>query len=58
MKKCKTVISVGNKIFFYISDDETDFTIEFASRNLVTLSNFVGFQDSQNFMFLETPGVE
>ena len=26
-----------------------DFTIEFVSRNLVILSNFVGFQNSRNF---------
>ena len=28
-----------------------DFTVEFVSRNLVTLSNFVGFRDSRNFTF-------
>ena len=28
LKKGKTVISVGNLEIFYISDDETDFTIE------------------------------
>ena len=34
-----------------------DFTVEFVSRNLVTLLNFVKFQDSRNFMFFEAPGV-
>ena len=32
-----------NLKFFLISDDETDLTVEFVSRNLVTQSNFVEF---------------
>ena len=34
-----------------------DFTIEFVSQNLVTISNFIGFRDSQNFTFFEALGV-
>ena len=34
-----------------------DFTFEFVSQNLVTMSNFVGFRDSRNFMFFEASGV-
>ena len=42
------VISVKNPEFFYILDNETDFTIGIVSRNLATTSNFVEFQDSKN----------
>ena len=31
-----------------------DFTVGIVSRNLATSSNFVKFQDSQNFTFFET----
>ena len=34
-----------------------DFTIGIVSRNLVTTSNFVEFQDNRNFMFFEAQGV-
>ena len=34
-----------------------DLVVEFISRNLATMSNFVEFQDSQNFMFFEAPRV-
>ena len=37
-----------NSEFFYISDDEMDFTVEIVSRNLATTSNFFKFRDSQN----------
>ena len=37
-----------NPEFFYISDDETDFTVGIISRNLATTSNFVEFRDNQN----------
>ena len=40
-----------------MSNDETDFTVEFVLRNLVTPLNFIGFQDSQNVTFFETSGV-
>ena len=53
----KQYISVENPEFFYISDDETDFTIEIVSQNLVTTSNFVKFRDSQNFTFFEVSKV-
>ena len=42
LKNGKTVISVGNGKFIVL-DDETDFTVEFISQNLVTPLNFVGF---------------
>ena len=35
-----------------------DFTFGIVLRNLPTTSNFVEFQDSRNFTFLEAPGVE
>ena len=57
LKNGKTVILVGNLIIFLISDDEMDCTIEIVSRNLVTQSTFVEFQDSQNFTFFEAPSV-
>ena len=34
-----------------------DNTVGFASRNRVTQLNFVEFQDSRNFTFLEATGV-
>ena len=34
-----------------------DCTVGIVSRNLATLSNFVGFQDNRNFTYLETTGV-
>ena len=34
-----------------------DFTVGIISRNLVTPSNFVKFQDNRNFMFFEAPRV-
>ena len=46
-----------NPKFFYISDDETDFTVGIVSRNLATTSNFVEFRNSRNFTFLEAPDV-
>ena len=30
-----------------------DFSVEIVSRNLVTTSNFVGFQDGRDFTFFE-----
>ena len=42
------VISVKNPKFFYISNDEMDFTVGIVSRNLTTTSNFVEFRDSRN----------
>ena len=45
LKKGKTIISlllkVENLEFLYISDDKTDFIIEFVLGNLITQSNFV-----------------
>ena len=46
--KGKTVISIKNSKFFQISNDETNFTVGIVSRNLVTMSNFVEFQDSRD----------
>ena len=51
------VISAENSEFFYISDDETDFSVEIVSRNLATTSNFVEFRGGQNFTFFEAWGV-
>ena len=34
-----------------------DITVGIVLRNLVTMSNFVEFRDSQNFMFFEALGV-
>ena len=51
-------IQVENLEFFYISDDETNFTVEIVSRNLVTQLNFVKFRDSKNFMFFYISSVE
>ena len=34
-----------------------DFTVGIVSRNLATTSNFVEFQDSQNFTFFKAPRV-
>ena len=48
----KTVISVEKP------GDETDFIVGIISQNLDTYSNFIGFQDSQNFTFFEAPSVE
>ena len=47
------VILVENPKFFYISDDETDFSVEIVSRNLATTLNFVEFQGGQDFTFFE-----
>ena len=33
-----------------------DFTVGIVSRNLATTSNFIEFQDSRNFTFLEARG--
>ena len=55
LRKGKTIILIKNPEFFYISNDETDFTVEIVSRNLATTSNFVEFRDSRNFTFFETP---
>ena len=44
--KGKMVISVEKPKFFYISDDETNFSVEIVSRNLAIKSNFVGFRGS------------
>ena len=33
-----------------------DFVVEFVPRNLVTLSNFIEFQDIRNFTFFEASG--
>ena len=49
------VISVKNPEFFYILDDEMDFTVGIVSRNLATTSNFVEFLNSRNFTFFEAP---
>ena len=57
LKKGKTVISVKIQKIFYISNDETDFTVGIVSRNLATMSNFVEFRDSWNFMVFEALGV-
>ena len=51
------MISVENRKFSSILYEETDFTVEFVLRNLVTPSNFIGFRDSRNFTFFEAPGV-
>ena len=48
-----TIVQVENLECLYISNDETDFTIGIVSRNLVTQSNFVKFQDIRNFTFFE-----
>ena len=53
LKNGKTVISVENLEFFYISDEEIGFIIGIVSRNLLTQSNFVEFQDGLNFTFSE-----
>ena len=34
-----------------------NFTVEIASQNIVTTSNFVKFQDNQNFTFFKAPRV-
>ena len=34
-----------------------DFTVGIVSRNLATMSNFIEFQDNQNFTFFESSGV-
>ena len=34
-----------------------DFTVGIVSRNLASMSNFIEFRDSQNFIFFETSGV-
>ena len=57
LRNSKTVISIKDPEFFWISDDETDLTVEFVSRNLATTSNFVEFQNSRNFTFFEAPRV-
>ena len=57
IRKDKMVISIENPKFFYISDDETDCTVESVSRNLATTLNFVEFRDSQKFIFFEAPRV-
>ena len=51
------IVHVENLNILYISDDETDFTVGIVSQNLVTQSNFVGFQNSQNFTFFKATGV-
>ena len=43
--------------FFYISNDETDFTVGIVSQNLATHSNFVGFRDSQALTYFEPSSV-
>ena len=50
-------IFAENPEFFYISDDETDFSIEIVSRNLTTTSNFVGYRGGRDFTFFEAWGV-
>ena len=50
-------VQVENLDVFLISDDETDLTIGFVSRNLVAQVNFVEFRYSQNFTFFEASGV-
>ena len=57
LRKGKTVISVKNLEFFWISDDKTDFIVGIISRNLAITSNFIEFRDSQNFTFFEVPKV-
>ena len=34
-----------------------DFTVGIVLRNLATMSNFIEFQDNQNFTFFESPSV-
>ena len=51
------VILAENPEFFWISDDETDFSVEIASRNLATMSNFVEFRGDRDFTFFEAWGV-
>ena len=50
-------IQVENLEFFYISNDETDLTVEFVLRNLITQANFVEFQYNHNFTFFEATSV-
>ena len=57
MRKCRMVKFGQNLNFFYISDDETNFTVGIISQNLATTLNFVEFRDSQNFMFFKAPRV-
>ena len=49
------LISVKIRNFFYNSYDETDFIVGIVSQNLATMSNFVEFRDSKNFMSFEAP---
>ena len=51
------VISVKNPEFFYISDDETDFTVGIVSQNIANTLNFVEFRGNRNFTFFEAMGV-
>ena len=44
IKNSKIVISIRNLEFFYIPDDEKDFTVGIVSRNLATKSRFQVFQ--------------
>ena len=53
LKKGKIVILAENLEFLYISDDETDFSVEIVSRNLATTSNFVRFRGGRDFTFFE-----
>ena len=55
--KGKTVISVRKLKYFYISNGETNFSVEIVSQNLATMSNFIGFRGSQDFRFFEVWGV-
>ena len=53
--KGKMVILIKNPKFFWILDDETNFTIGIVLRNLATSSNFVEFRGSHNFTFFKAP---
>ena len=46
-----------NLEFFYISDDETDFTVGIVSRNLAIILNFVEFLNSHNFHVFQGNGI-
>ena len=48
-----STIQVENLDFFYISDEETNFTVAFVSQNIVTQENFIKFRDNRNFTFFE-----
>ena len=53
LRKGRTVKLGQNPEFFYISDDETNFTVGIVSRNLATTLNFIKFRDSRIFTFFK-----